>query len=262
MLHTKRPHLVIRPQQPLAWLVALGVIALGVIAANRIYGWGGWGFALAYLVCGVGFLRDRIVFDGAKLQRRGFGAWLLSWLGQPCELALDDIESVASYVVKAGGGIRFHTVIRGEQLRWHLSSATPHYQAFIKAVCKALNPHVLDPLSTELLLYWREPEPPYQPALPQENSAYQLERWRRKAIRLSFEGQYEAAVSYFKLAHNQAPCDPQIAYDIGRFLRRRAVAAGVTSKLGEQDLLRAETYFRMAGRLAREKKNAFAGTRR
>ncbi|MFN7931230.1 MAG: hypothetical protein U0Y68_25535 [Blastocatellia bacterium] len=256
MLQTKRSQFVIRPQQPLAWLLALGVLALGVLAANRIYGWGAWVFALVYLVCGVSVWQDRIVFDGYKLRRRGLGAWLLALLGQPRELELDDIETVSSYVVKAGGGIQFHTVIRSEQLSWRISSARASYQAFLKAFCKAVNPHMLDPLSTELLLYWREPEPPFKATKSSDTSAYKIERWRRKAIRLSFDGHYEAAASYFKLAHEHSPCDAQIAYDLGRFLRRRAVAAGVASRAGEDDLLRAEAYFRMAGRLAREQKNA------
>ncbi len=257
MLQTKRPHLLIRPQQPLYWLAAVGLLALGVIAANRIYGWGAWVFALAYLALGIGFLRDRIVFDGDKLRRRGIGAWLFSLLGQACELELDEIEAVASYAVRAGGGgIRFHTVISSEHLSWRITSSAPHYQDFIKSFFKAVNPHVLDILSTELLLYWREPEPTFRPVNNVVINAYNVERWRRKAIRLSFEGHYEAAASYFKIAHDSAPHDPQIAYDMGRFLRRRAVAAGVLSKQGETDLQRAETYFRMAGRLAREKQNA------
>lgn len=256
MLQTKRLHLRIRPQQPLAWLIALGLLALGVLAANRIYGWGAWVVAAAYLICAAGCWQDRIVFDGSRLQRRGMGAWLLALLGQPCELALDEIETVTSYAVKAGGGLRFHTVIRGEQICWHIHSARSSYQSFIKAVFKAVNPHVLDPLSTELLLYWRAADPPFKTTTHSETTAHQVERWRRKAIRLSFDGHYEAAASYFKLAHEHAPCDAQIAYDMGRFLRRRAMAVGVTSKLGEGDILRAETYFRMAGRLAREQQNA------
>ena len=257
MLQVRRSNFIIRPKQPLYWLAAFGLVALGVIAANQIYGWGAWVFALAYLVLGSGFLSDQIVFDGNKLRRRGLGAWFLSLLGQSCELELDEIEVISSYAVRAGReGLRFITVISGEHVNWRIASSATNYQPFIKAFFKAVSPHVLDPLSTELLLYWREAEPSFKPGSNAASSAYNIERWRRKAIRLSFDGHYEAAAGYFKIAHDSAPHDPQIAYDMGRFLRRRAVAAGVVSKQGEADLLRAETYFRMAGRLAREKKNA------
>ncbi len=250
-------HIVIRPKQPLHWLALLGFIAIGVLTANQIYGAGAWVFAAAYLVLSGGFLCDKIVFDGARLQRRGPGAWLLAQLGKPRELSLDGVEAISSYAGKAGGeALKFQTVILGASVGWSIKSNEPTYQAFIKALFKAVNPQLLDPLSTELLLYWREAEPPFTLTNSATRTARHLERWRRKAIKLSLDGLHEAAASYFKIAHEQAPQDAQIAYDIGRFLRRRAIALGALSERGEADLLRAETYFRMAGRLARAQKNA------
>lgn len=257
MLQAKKFSIVVRPKQPLQWLAALGLVALGVILAHPIYGVGAWVFALAYLTVGIGFLSDRIIFDGNKLRRCGLGAWCLGLLGKARELDVEDVEAVTSYALRAGrAGLRFQTVISGEQVCWRIASSAPHYQAFIKAFFKAVNPPLLDPLSTELLLYWREADPPFKSADNATATAYNIERWRRKAIRLSLAGHSEAAASYFKIAHESAPHDPQIAYDLGRYLHRRAIAAGALSKQGETDLLRAEIYFRMAGRLAREKKNA------
>ncbi len=248
-------HIVIRPKQPLHWLALLGFVALGVLTANQIYSAGAGVFAAAYIVLGVGFLCDKIVFDGAQLKRRGPGAWLLAQLGKPQALGLDEIEAISSYAGKVGDEtLKFQTVILGVGIGWAINSNEPTYQAFIKALCKAVNPQLLDPLSTELLLYWREAEPPF--TLTAAHTARHLERWRRKAIRLSLDGLHEAAASYFKIAHEQAPQDAQIAYDIGRFLRRRAIALGALSERGEADLRRAETYFRMAGRLARAQQNA------
>ncbi len=250
-------HIVIRPKQPLHWLAMLGFIAIGVLTANQIYGSGAWVFAAAYIVLSVGFLCDKIVFDGTTLKRCGPGAWLLAQLGKPRELSLNAVEAISSYAGKAGGeALKFQTVILGAGLGWAVKSNEPSYQAFIKALFKAVNPHLLDPLSTELLLYWREAEPPFAPTNGLARTARHLERWRRKAIKLSLDGLHEAAASYFKIAHEQAPQDAQIAYDIGRFLRRRAIALGALSERGEADLQRAETYFRMAGRLARAQKNA------
>ena len=255
MLQSHRTHLVIRPKQPLHWLVLLGFVAIGVLTANHIYGTGAWLFATAYIALSVTFLCDKIVFDGAQLKRRGPGAWLLAQLGKPRELELDEIEAISSYAGKSNGEVlKFQTVMLGAGIGWAVSSNEPTYQAFIKALFKAVNPQLLDPLSTELLLYWREAEPPF--TLTAAHAARNLERWRRKAIKLSLDGLHEAAASYFKIAHEQAPQDSQIAYDTGRFLRRRALAVGALSERGEADLLRAETYFRMAGRLARAQKNA------
>ena len=257
MLQIQRTHIVIRPKQPLHWLLILGFIAIGVLTANQIYGAGAWVFAAAYIALSIGFLCDKIVFDGAQLKRCGPGAWLLAQLGKPRALSLDEVEAISSYAGKAGGeALKFQTVILGAGLGWCIKSNEPTYQAFIKALFKAVNPQLLDPLSTELLLYWREAEPPFAPTNGLARTARHLERWRRKAIKLSLEGLHEAAASYFKIAHEQAPQDAQIAYDIGRFLRRRAIALGVLSERGEADLQRAETYFRMAGRLARAQKNA------
>lgn len=257
MLQTQRTHIVIRPKQPLHWLAILGFVAIGLLTANQIYGAGAWVFAAAYLVLSIGFLCDKIVFDGAQLKRCGPGAWLLAQLGKPRELSLDAVEAISSYAGKAGGeGLKFQTVILGAGLGWSIKSSEPTYQDFIKALFKAVNPQLLDPLSTELLLYWREAEPPFTPTDSATRTARHLERWRRKAIKLSLDGLHEAAASYFKIAHEQAPQDAQIAYDIGRFLRRRAIALGALSQRGEADLLRAETYFRMAGRLARAQQNA------
>ena len=257
MLQIQRTHIVIRPKQPLHWLAILGFIAIGVLTANQIYGAGAWVFAAAYIALSIGFLCDKIVFDGAQLKRCGPGAWLLAQLGKPRALSLDEVEAVSSYAGKAGGeALKFQTVILGAGLGWCIKSNEPTYQAFIKALFKAVNPQLLDPLSTELLLYWGEVEPPFTLTHSATRTARHLERWRRKAIRLSFDGLHEAAASYFKIAHEQAPQDAQIAYDIGRFLRRRAIALGALSERGEADLLRAETYFRMAGRLARAQQNA------
>ena len=230
---------------------------LGVVLASRIYGAGAWVFAGAYIALSLGFLCDKIVFDGRQLKRRGPGAWLLAQLGKPRVLRLDEIEAISSYAGKAGNEtLRFQTVILSGGVNWAFRSSEPTYQAFIKALFKAVNPQMLDPLSTELLLYWHEIEPPFALTAEGERTARHVERWRRKAIKLSLDGLHEAAASYFKIAHEQAPHDPQIAYDIGRFLRRRALAVGALSEHGETYLLRAETYFRMAGRLARTQKNA------
>ena len=253
----QKTHIVIRPKQPLHWLAMLGFIAIGVLTANQIYGAGAWVFAAAYIALSVVFLCDKIVFDGTTLKRRGPGAWLLALLGKPRVLSLDDVEAISSYAGKASGeALKFQTLILSAEVGWSVNSNEPTYQPFIKALFKAVNPQMLDPLSTELLLYWRETEPLFTLTNEVARTARHLERWRRKAIKLSFDGLHEAAASYFKIAYEQAPQDPQLAYDIGRFLRRRAIAMGALSQRGEADLRRAETYFRMAGRLARAQQNA------
>lgn len=257
MLQSQRPHIVIRPKQPLHWLALLGVLAIGVLTANHLYGVGAGVFAGAYIALSLTFLCDKIVFDGTRVRRRGPGAWVLQQLGKPREVTLDEIEAISSYAGKADGErLKFQTVILGLGINWAISSNEPTYEVFIKALFRAVNPHVLDPLSTELLLYWREPDPPFTLTNTAVQAARHMERWRHKAIRLSLDGLHEAANSYFKIAHEQAPEDAQITYDLGRFLRRRALARGVTTERGAADLQRAETYLRRAGRLARLQQNA------
>lgn len=257
MLPTTRTHIVIRPKQPLHWLALLGFVVLGIALASRVYGAGAWIFAGAYIALSLGFLCDKIVFDGRQLKRRGPAAWLLAQLGKPRVIGLEEIEGISSYAGKAGNEtLKFQTVILSGGVNWAICSSESNYQAFIKAVFKAIHPQVLDPLSTELLLYWREAEPPFTLMAEGERTARQVERWRRKAIKLSLDGLHEAAASYFKIAQEQAPHDPQIAYDVGRFLRRRALAVGALSERGVTYLLCAETYLRRAGRLARTQKNA------
>ncbi|HEX4945481.1 MAG TPA: hypothetical protein VFZ34_02295 [Blastocatellia bacterium] len=255
-----QPHpirIAIRPKQPLYWLAVVGFVILGLVVAKPIYGLGAWAFAAAYVMLGLGFLCDKIEFDGSQLQRRGPGAWLLAKLGQPKVLRVDEIEAISSYAGRAGNHtLKFQTLILSEGIGWAIKSGEPHYQAFIKALFKSVNPHILDPLSTELLLYWQEAEPAFTFSRATLRNAQHIERWRRKAIKLSLNGLPDAAASYFKIAHEAAPNDPQIAYDIGRFLRRRALTAGALSERSEADLQRAETYFRMAGRLARTQGNA------
>lgn len=257
MLQSSPIQIVIRPKQPLYWLALLGFVAIGVLTANHIYGKGAWMFAAAYIVVSIGFLCDRLVFDGMTIKRCGPGAWLLAQLGKPRELNLDAVEAISSYAGRAdAGALKFRTSIHGSGIDWVINSSEPTYEAFIKAFFKAVNPQILDPLSTELLLYWREVEPAFALTKEANRTRHQVERWRHKAIRLSLDGLHEAAASYFKIAQEKAPNDPQLAYDMGRFLRRRAIAMGVSCERGKADLLRAETYFRMAGRLARMQKNA------
>lgn len=257
MLQARTTRISIRPKQPLHLLAILGFFAIGVINAWQIYGFGASVFVVAYVVISIAFLLDKIEFDGVSVKRVGPAMQLLSWLGKTIELEMDDIETIGSYASSTvQSQFKFQTVIVGEDVRWIIKSNQKNYEPFIKALFKAVNPHILDPLSTELLLYWRADEPEFKIVKDDAISAYRIERWRRKAIALSFEGEFQTAASYFKMAHENSPLDPQIPYDIARFLRRRAMVLGAKTEQGEADLIRSETYLRMAGRLAWEKKNA------
>lgn len=257
MIQAQKVRIVVRPQQPLYWLAVLGFFLIGIINAGQIYGRGAYFFGLAYIALSFGFLCDKIAFDGTTVKRTGLGSALLSLLGKENSLSLDEIEVISSYASQSiNSKIQFQTVISGADIKWRIKSNQKNYPTFIKALFKAANPHLLDPLSTELLLYWQEMEPIFKLVNDTKINAHRIERWRKKAITLSFNGEFQPAASYFKLAHENSPHDPQIAYDIGRFLRRRAMMMGVKSDQGGSDLMRAETYFRMAGRLAWEKKNS------
>lgn len=252
MIKPRAARITVRPNQPLSLLAITGFIAAGLISAWKIYGAGAAVFTTGYVLLTLGFLLDRVVWDGAKLERSGPGAALLALFGYRTVIGLDEIEAVTS---TSHSGLRFTTTVNGPDTRWTFKSKQPGYHRFIKSLLKALHPQQLDPLSTELLYYWQEAEPQLPLVKEKVLNKYRIERWRRKGISLSFQASYEAAYTYLKMALDAAPTDPQIAYDMGRFLRRRAASAGEGTAAGIQDLANAERYFRLAGTLASEARN-------
>ncbi len=257
MFKARKNHFSVRPQQPIHWLALLGFVCIGVLAAGEVYVRSGVVLLIAFFALALVFATDRITFDGKVLKRVGFIAWLQDQIGISQTLELDEIEFLFSRNKQTiFGVIFFQTTITASEIKWKISSDQRVYQPFVKALFKNVPTVLLDSLSSELLYYWEEKDPSYKLVNDKIVNAQRIERWRRKAVRLSLDGQFEAAAKYLKIAHENAPHDPQIAYDTGRFLRRRALSYGLRTDRREADMLRAETYFRMAGRLAREQKKA------
>ena len=90
MIQAQKVRIVVRPQQPLYWLAVLGFFLIGIINAGHIYGRGAYFFGLAYIALSIGFLCDKIVFDGTTVKRTGLGSALLSLLGKENSLSLDE----------------------------------------------------------------------------------------------------------------------------------------------------------------------------
>lgn len=255
MSNTRKPT-SIRPQQPIYWLALLGSLLLGVFTGGRIYGRGFWFFAVSFLVVGISFLSDRLVFDGETLTRRGLGAWFGALCGMRRELTISEVETITSYPIKSrSGAARYRTMICGAGVKWTIDSCNPHYRDFIKSLLGAVSPHQLDPLSSELLAYWRVgKQPAFQDAT---GTREKVERWRTVANHLSLDGNLEVASRYFRLGYEHAPTNAHLLYDMARFIRRNVILQ--TSGHGQcvdRAVERAVKYLRLAGKIAEHEKDA------
>ena len=264
----KRNQITIRPQQQFFWLGLTGLLFIGATVAGKAYGRGVWLFAAMFVAAVISFVGDVIVFDGQQLKRRG-PLSLLGWLllGRRREIALEEIETISSYVVGPGWRHRrlsYQTVISSAGLRWVIDSRQPRYRIFIKSLFCAVSPHQLDPRSSELLTYGPDREQLslwkfafHSPALMTPPQV-----WRRLANNLALDGQFEAAERYFRLASRQDPHNAHLLYELGRCLRLQATFEHTLAKdkapLGRDRqprvsrLRRADACLRLAGRLAPE----------
>lgn len=251
--------LKIRPQQPLYWLLLLGVLLLGVVTASRVYGRGVWLFAVLFIVVGIGFLSDRIAFDGRRLRRCGLWAWLGSCCGLRREITLDEIETVTSYPVKSWGSeAKYRTLICGAGIKWTVGSYKPHGRAFIKSLLGSVSPHQLDPLSADLRAYWGESNKPSPSFCAAAETGQKVRRWRRLANSLSLDGTLDASSRYFRLAYEHDPNNAHLLYEMARFIRRGVVVQSTRLKDGalHRAIERAESYLRLAAQIAEKEKDA------
>ncbi len=289
-MNRERKQITIRPQQQLAWLGLTAVLFAGALAAGNVYGRGVWMFAAMFAALLIGCVCDSLVFDGHRLKRSGPQALFGSLaLGRKRELALEEIETISTFVTstRRNGALVYRTTISGAGLRWVISSRQPSYARLIKSLFSAVSPNVLDPRSRDLLDYWPEPEQlrAWQSAALSPALMTPPRMWRSLANNFALTGQFEIAARYFRLAYRQDSRNPQLLYELGRFLRLRARfegAAGESSRQqavgsrqktasGEQGTKgkkrlstayrlpptayssrRAEACLRLAGRLARE----------
>lgn len=254
MSHTRQ--IAIRPQQNLYWIALLGFLLFGVISAGKIYGRGGWCLAAAFFLVVINSFSDRIVFDGERIYRRNLWTWLSSFCGLKHEIAINKIDTITSYPVKARHSeAQYRTMICGAGFKWTISSERQPYRKFIKSLLSSVSTHQLDPLSSELLNYWCEKHPSH---LFGDSDKQKVLRWRKLANSLSLEGNLDTSSQYFKLAYEKDPNNAHLIYEMARFIRR-SIAIERKSANSQQILRaieRAESYLKLAGRIACKEKNA------
>lgn len=268
-MNRERKQITIRPQQQFAWLGLTAVLFVGALAAGNVYGRGVWMFAAVFAALLIGCVCDALVFDGRSLKRRGPQAFFVSLvLGRQRELALEEIETISTFVTstRRDGTLVYRTTISGAGMRWVISSRQSSYARFIKLLFSAVNSNVLDPRSRDLLDYWPEPEQlrTWQSAALSPALMTPPRMWRQLANNFALTGQFEIAARYFRLAYQRDSRNPQLLYELGRFLRlqsrfeltakehRRQKAGSKRWKVDVCSPRRAEACLRLAGRLARE----------
>lgn len=197
---------------------------------------------------------DRIEFDGDRIVHRGPLARLLSLLLRtPRQLAVADIETVTTETVNfsfASGDSRvsYYTRITGGGFEVVIRSHRAAYLPFIKRLFRAVPAHKLDPRSQELCAYLESGDAIKRfPLLKNEIETLPTSRLRRLGNALRLAGKLSQASSYFHIAYEKEPRNPELLYEMSRFLRSTARARD------PRMLQRSDACLRLASRLAREK---------
>ncbi|HWC75929.1 MAG TPA: hypothetical protein VG778_00610 [Blastocatellia bacterium] len=196
---------------------------------------------------------DRIEFDGHTIRRRGPLTFLLGKLTRARQqLAISDIEAISTETTSlsfANGDARliYRTHIHGAGVEIVVRSHRSAYLRFIKALFAAAGPDKLDPRSFELFEYL-ESHDSLQGArvLRNEIAAMPFPLLRRLANSLRLAGRLAQASSYFRIAYEKEPRNPELLYEMSRFFHSSAQAEDARL------LQRSDACLRLASRLAGE----------
>src|SRR2546423_9226601 len=205
--------------------------------------------ALAPLI--VAALLDRIEFDGERIIHRGPLAFLLAKLFRlRRELTVSEVETVTTeattFNVTAGDSrMSYHTRVNGPGVEITVRSHRASYVPFVKQLFCAAGPRKLDPRSFELFEYLESQAViKGSPVLKDEIKAMPVPRLRRIANALKLAGRLSQASSYFRVAYEKEPRNPDLLYEMSRFFRNSAQTEDV--KL----MQRSDACLRLAARLA------------
>lgn len=196
---------------------------------------------------------DRIEFDGQKILHRGPLAFLLSKIFRTRrELHVFEIETIATETTTlslATGDIRmsYRTRVSGAGIEIIIRSHRSTYVPFIKWLFRVVGSDKLDPRSLELFEYLESGATiKGSPVLKDEIAAMPVSRLRRIANALKLAGRFAQASSYFRVAYEKEPRNPELLYEMSRFFRSSAQSHDL--KL----LQRSDACLRLAARLAGE----------
>jgi tetratricopeptide (TPR) repeat protein len=194
---------------------------------------------------------DRIEFDGQAIRHRGPLAFLLTHLFRSRrDLLVSDIEAITTETTRlsfATGDARisYHTRISGASVEIVVRSHRSTYEPFIKALFRAAGPHKLDPRSSEIYEYFETGNAlKGSPILKSDIAAMPAPALRRIGNSLKLAGKIAQASSYFRVAYEKEPRNPQLLYEMSRFFRTSAQSEDIRL------LQRSDACLRLASRLA------------
>jgi len=207
-----------------------------------------WGL-LAPIV--VAALLDRLEFDGETIRHRGPLAFLLTHLFRMRrELSISEIEAITTETTRVSfatgdARISYHTRITGAGVDIIVRSHRSAYTQFIKALFKAAGPHKLDPRSSEIFEYFETANAlKGSPVLKSDIAAMPPSLLRRVGNSLRLAGKLAQASSYFRVAYEKEPRNPQLLYEMSRFFHSSA------QREDTRLLQRSDACLRLASRLA------------
>jgi tetratricopeptide (TPR) repeat protein len=194
---------------------------------------------------------DRIEFDGQAIRHRGPLAFLLTHLFRSQrDLPVSDIEAITTETTRlsfATGDARisYHTRVSGANVEIVVRSHRSTYEPFIKALFHAAGPHKLDPRSFEIYEYFETGNAlKGSPILKSDIAAMPAPALRRIGNSLKLAGKIAQASSYFRVAYEKEPRNPQLLYEMSRFFRTSAQSEDTRL------LQRSDACLRLASRLA------------
>jgi len=207
-----------------------------------------WGLLFPILIAAA---FDRIEFDGETIRHRGPLAFILRGLFRMRrELSVSDIETITTETTRisfATGDARisYHTRISGCGVDIVVRSHRSTYSQFIKALFRAAGPHKLDPRSSEIFEYFETGNAlKGSPVLKSDIAAMPAPLLRRIGNSLRLAGKLAQASSYFRVAYEKEPRNPELLYEMSRFYHSSA------QREDTRLLQRSDACLRLASRLA------------
>jgi len=194
---------------------------------------------------------DVIEFDGRVIRHCGPLAWILKIIFRvPRELKVTDIEAVTTETTSLSfatgdAKLSYNTRIAGAGVEIVLRSHRATYLPFVRALFDAVGADKLDPRSAEIVEYLDSGKALRgSPVLKTDIAAMPMPRLRRIANALRLTGRLAQASSYFRVAYEKEPRNPQLLYEMSRFFH--SSAQNEDSKLRQ----RSDACLRLASRLA------------
>jgi tetratricopeptide (TPR) repeat protein len=230
-------------------------VAVLMTAGSALLKAGKPGFALycaaAILPVVAGAIFDRIEFDGRVIRHLGPLSFLLTRiLRLRRELKVSDIEAITTETTSltfatGDAKLSYHTRVSGGGVEIVVRSHRATYVPFVKALFAASGPDKLDPRSNEIAEYLDSGKAlKGAPVLKTDIAAMAMPRLRRIANALRLAGKLAQASSYFRVAYEREPRNPQLLYEMSRFFHSSAQTSD--SRLRQ----RSDACLRLASRLA------------